>query len=64
MTFKNVQKSISYLSIIGFLLFVSCQSRDEIDVDQFLKSIASFQFLIYWVFKSLMNDKDYISNEN
>jgi len=64
MTFKNVQKNITYLSIIGLLLFVSCQSSDDIDGDQFLKSIASFQFLIYWVFKSLMNDKDYISNEN
>ncbi|MFT4575881.1 MAG: hypothetical protein ACI9SI_000794 [Polaribacter sp.] len=29
MTFKNVQKSITYLSIIGLLLFVSCQSSDE-----------------------------------
>jgi len=29
MTFKNVQKSISYLSIIGLLFFVSCESNDD-----------------------------------
>jgi hypothetical protein len=29
MTFKNVQKSISYLSLIGLLFFVSCESNDD-----------------------------------
>lgn len=35
MTFKNVQKSITYLSIIGLLLFVSCDSNDDnIDITE------------------------------
>lgn len=35
MTFKNVQKSITFLSIIGLLLFVSCESNDDtIDITE------------------------------
>ncbi|MBA6157142.1 hypothetical protein H3Z83_11520 [Tenacibaculum sp. S7007] len=30
MTFKNVQKKLAYLSIIGLLLFASCESSEEI----------------------------------
>lgn len=31
MTFKNVQKKLAYLSIIGLLLFASCESSEEIN---------------------------------
>lgn len=31
MTFKNVQKKLVYLSIIGLLLFASCESSDEVN---------------------------------
>lgn len=33
MTFKNAQKKLAYLSIIGLLLFASCQTNDELSLD-------------------------------
>jgi len=47
MTFKNFQKSITYLSIIGLLLFVSCQSSDDnIEVAENLTTEEALNFVL------------------